>query len=600
MKDYTNYDYQALVDKATLLLSQKEGWGDGYDSSVGQTLIQLLADVTDSLHYMLERRTRENYLQTAMLHSSIVTRACELGYRPLRARGNRGLVDINLVDGTGTPVNASEDIIIPPLTTLSFGNKNYTTIKQVVIDAGESGATGVEIREGTPFSEIRNITSEGFFLVEDYQNIDNDVFLISENEIPYYDVFVEDDDNNIRALIFAGPEDRYYDIRYVVDGMRVVFGDNMFGKRPEGDLLMSYLLVDPTNEPVITTGNTFTFGLPIEDLFGNTYATTVTNTTRISGGSDVEDDESIRRNAAQYHRTNGNAVSNADFEFWIKRSGIGKIVDVRVFGEYEIDSLVYNLNNIYITYLTESGDDLTPNEKLQILTYLKNYRTSFVHPVFLNANTLEMMATIDVGKNINAPVANAELYDILLKFLKDQFALTKGSIGKGVQTSDLVNEMYKLKVTRDNIVYNLIDFVKIVLKGIYPFSYPLRSDRATVELSPTYTGNRAGEFVVNLENLVCKVDVALGETNTDILLKMRDRIMAVTPFKASVELVGVVLDAFGNPVPVEISPKVGYNLLIGVDTPYFSPTDMVSTAVIGSSIVSVVTTSPAIIASRTS
>ena len=120
MLDYTNYDYQALVDRMTEILKDADGWGDAYQSSTGQTLIQLMADVTDHLHYMLERRTLESFLETAKLRSSIVARASDLGYRPERIKSHTGTLEVTLVDDNGDPTPAVGEVNLAAMKGITY------------------------------------------------------------------------------------------------------------------------------------------------------------------------------------------------------------------------------------------------------------------------------------------------------------------------------------------------------------------------------------------------------------------------------------------------------------------------------------------------
>ena len=133
MKDLTKYNYDDLVAKATELLKDKEGWGDAYQSSTGQMLIQLLADTTDNLHYLLERRSIEGFLHHARLENSVISRASELGYRSFRATAHTGTLELKIKDQHGNFSPPVHEVFIPKNTPLKFEDRTFHTTSAVMM-----------------------------------------------------------------------------------------------------------------------------------------------------------------------------------------------------------------------------------------------------------------------------------------------------------------------------------------------------------------------------------------------------------------------------------------------------------------------------------
>ena len=587
MKNYTQYNYDELVQRMTDLLRESEGWGEGFQSSTGQTLIQLMADVTDNLHYMLERRTNENYLELAQLRTSIIARACELGYRYRRAIANNGFVQFKIadveIDGDMTPVFAGADIIIPKYTKILFDGVEYYTLEEAIIGYAQNSVI-VKVVQGDLETIVSPLSAQNSILIQDYEYIDDQSLTVSTGGVEWGDVVRDLSDVNKRALSFLEPTDEYYDIKFAVDGMRIIFGNDFFGKKPDGDVTISYIRVDENDEPVIPTGKVFDLDTPLTDINGLEYEIEVENTSSIRGFNPPEADLDIKRNATTYHRSNGRAVTNDDYAFWTKKSNAANIVDAMAVGEEELESLVYNLNNVYITYLKDNGEDLTVQEHTALRAFMDNVKTSEAHLVFKNAEKLFLQVLLDFKKHPTNPIADAEAYNIVNRFLTRYFRLGQGSIGKEVQASDVIRDLYKETVTRNNITYPLIDYAKIDLNGVLPFSYPLKTNKAFVDIGTAYSPADGEEFVLILENLVCRVDVFEIDTSTEILTRMRDKIIQVTPFDARIVLGGLILDPFGNPIPLEINPIIGKTMLIGVDTPYYSNTQILEGAAVGSTL----------------
>lgn len=594
MRDYTKYDYQALIDRMTDLLKDKEGWGDAYQSSTGQMLIQLMADVTDHLHYMLERRTLEGFLELAKLRTSVIARASEMGYRMRRIRSHKGYVRVTLLDSSGDPTTAVGEVSIPERTVLTAGERSFFTLEAATIHYGES-SVDLYVKEGVLESKEFNVDA-GDVVFDDFSNIDHDAFYVFDDGEEYRDVTTVDEARR-RALSFALDTDAMFDIKYEVNGMRVVFGDGVFGKKPEGNVTVTYARVDDLNDPMLVVPTEFRFtSHQLADFQEPTvkYDYSAVSITAINGGTEEESLDSIKENAVLYHKSNTRAVTNDDYSYWVKESGIGDIVDVKTFGEEEIESLVYNANNVYVTYATSLGNKLSAQDHIAIRAYLDKIKTSQAHIVLNQAKNIFVRLTAEIKKTKNIPISNAQAYRMVYEFLEERFRVKSGTIGGTFHLSDLVDELYDIQLDRNGVKYPLVDYVKISSDTVVPFDYPPKTGECFITIDPAYVPTNGDQFVVSLENMVCLTNVESTQTLEEILLAMRDVVAELTPFEAKVHIKGIALDAFGNPIPIEISPKVGYHLLIGYDTPFLSSTELVTPAVIGSAIIGVAATSPAL------
>jgi hypothetical protein len=576
MLDYTNIEFQERLERVTDLLRNAEGWGDAYDSSTGQTLIQLLVHATDELAYMLERRTTESYLETARLRSSIIARACELGYRFNRAESNGGYLTITLE----TP--ATSTITIPKFTEFTYNGSSFFNIDDVVFAVGDT-AKNFYVKQGEVESVTDTVDDMGVITIADYETIDNDTLLVSENGLVYEDVDTELEATK-RALSYLGSDEAYYDIKYSTDGMCIVFGDNIGGKRPTGDVLIQFIRVNLDSDTVNSLGNAFSIPTmeTLVDINLNAYGYSVSNTSKIDSGSLPETDISIKRNASMYHKTNGRAVTNSDYDFWMKRITGVDIVDSNTFGEQEINSIIRNINNVYITYLKDDGSKLTTDEYATVMNFLNTVKTSQAHVVLRQAKKLPVSVNLKVKRHPTLPIADSEVYDILYNFLANFFKFDDGSIGRDIHASDIIDGIYSIKVTRNARTFPLIDYAKVTIDGVYPISKPFSSSKATVRIKDTYIPTTGDTFVLVLSNLPCDVAVLSTDTRVGVLKKMRDRIESVTPFRANVLIDGLLLDKFNQ--FVQVNASIGSTLLVGIDTPFDSPNVLVDSPVIGSSI----------------
>jgi hypothetical protein len=588
MKDFTVYEYQERLARITELLRETDGWSDAYESTTGQTLIQLMVHVTDELHYMLQRRTTESYLETAILRSSIISRACELGYRFERAKANFGWLEL-VIDRP-----ASADILIPQFTEILYDEIVYVTVSDVVINVGDT-SVALYVKQAIVDALYGNVDTNGIITITDYENIDNGVLYVSENGAEYVDVTTNSDVRK-RALIYSQPTDYVYDIKYTTAGMCIVFGDDVYGKRPSSEVMVQFIRVDFTNDPLNKIGNNFVFSTNdeiITDINGDEYEYTLQNTTKIVGSEPAESDFSIKRNATEYHKSNVRAVTNTDYAYWARHVDGIDIVDASVVGELELNTLIYNMNNVYLTYLKSDGTELDSAELEKLSNFMDTVKTTQAHIVYRNAKKLYIQALLEVRRNPKLSISDSELYDIIRNFLVDYFKPALGSIGKDYQTSDFIRDLYKQTITRNNIVYDLIDYCKFDMNGVIKLDYPPKTETSFVSFKG-YVPQDGDRFVLILSNIVCEVPVYTGDAYLDIFNRMQDKIAEVTPFISEVVTDGVAFDAFGNATFVSIDNDVGETLLIGVDTPYFSKDELIGTASVGSTIVNAKLLSPAL------
>lgn len=546
MLDLTNYDYNALVERITELYQNQEGLGEGYDSSTGQMLIQLLADVNDHLFFMLERRAQEAFIETARLDSSVAARASELGYRPRRRVSSTGTVELILVDEDNNPISALGDVYVASGTPLfDVDGNSYVTTKDVTIQTGQSSIE-IPIKEGVPVNRQYNFNQQPYvdsptIVLEDYTNIEEFSLTITDGESTYSDVgSLENQELNITSLSYAMPDDPYYDIRYAKEGMRIIFGDGEFGKKPKGIVRVGWVASSGSEISVLSTGLEFVFqGEFLSDNRNVTpaklYRYQMTNITPIRGGQDQETIIEIARNAPEFSRTANRAVTSQDHEFWVLRSGIGNIIDVRAYGEQETGSLVYGMNNVHIAYLT--GDLLPLNVEQQnaLRRFMNRFKMVTTHLVFTEATQVELVLDIDFKRNPQLPISNEQLYGVVKGYVDDYFKIRRGTIGGEFQHSEFVRYLQNRTFVFNNITYPITDWVKVEVVAQFPITIPLASYDVLIDIDNSYWYFAGDSWVISLDGENYVVEVEETDDKTSLVLKMREEIFNNTNFLVAIE-----------------------------------------------------------------
>lgn len=536
-KDLTNYEFEGLVQTITDKYRNKPGLTDTYDSSVGQTLIQLLADVSDNLHYKLERRSQENYTSTARLVSSVRAAVSSIGYRPRRKVSSTGTMLLELVDNDGNPVVAQGNIGIPYGKPIFFDDVEMVVNGDYTIPAGQSSVE-LKVKQGTLESQTFNFGMEPYLstnYIEFSNHLDMEEYSlqIRGDSLTYHDVLAGINGLRIRAISYADNTMPVYDLKFTRNGLRVVFGDDIFGKKPKDEIQVSWIKSDGGSVNIIKTGLEFDFDeqVLVDDVLvtpQNEYQYRLTNITPIRGGVDEEGIEEIRDNVTAFVRANDRGVTNFDYEFWAMRSGIGNIVDMKAYGEHETNQLIFTMNNVYITYATPDKLDLNQEQGQQLRSYLDVIKTNTTHMVFRPVDPIYMGLTIDFRRHESLPISDSQLYRILVQRVNDYFEIKRGRIGVGFQHSEFVEYLQNLRVEFNNIEYAMTDFVKVQATGMVPFDIPQPTYDGIVELAPDYVVIPNDVWTISIDNVPYSVVAVSTDTITTLVDKMQAKIFEGT------------------------------------------------------------------------
>lgn len=530
-RDLTNYEYEGLVNHITQLYKDKPGIGGGHASATGQMLIELLADATDNLHYMLERRSQETYTSIARLRSSVWAAVSSVGYRPRRAVSATGTLRLELQDNNGDPKPAEGKVHIPYGKRVTFEGETFIVNGDYVIPRGATSIE-IQIKEGRLEEQIINFNAEpyktdNYFTLQDYTDIEEFSMIMAIDNTTYEDVNAYDDGLRIRAISFADKHMPVYDLMYYRNGLRVVFGDGTFGKKPEGDMYVSWVRSSGGKVHVVSTEREFKFEQTTltDDVLvtpANEYQYSLTNITPIRGGRDEESIEEIKENVTAFVRSNDRAVTNFDYEFWVRRSGIGDIADVKVYGEHETNRLIFTMNNVYISYATNDGFNLNPTQQQQLRDYIGRLKMNTTHLVFRPVDKIYLALDVDFKRHHSLPISNSQLYRVLVERINEYFKVKRGTIGKGFQHSEFVEYLQNLRFEFNSIVYPMTDFVKVDVTGMVPFSIPQPAYDGVIEVSPDYQIVANDVWNVTIDDQTFTVVT----TSTDSVPTMIDKMMA--------------------------------------------------------------------------
>ena len=526
----TEYNYQDLVDRLTENLKEKEGWGDAYESSMGQTLIQMVADTTDILHYMQERRARESYLQTANMDSSIRALAAERGYRPRRNVSSSGFLKLRLVDSSGNLVNPEGTVFIPRYTKFFYDDLVFVNRDDLFVTSDNPEVTFF-VMEGTPQLETHNPFDSSFFgetgyiLYPEYNYIEENSFVIGDTGgDEWSDVRSKLTTTSYRgALSFAGGNEKYYDVKISVDGLRIVFGNGTFGASPTSTLTVEWVKSSGNDVIINTTGLPFrlqqnTLQDDINVFPRNNYFYEIENTTPIRGGLNAETIPEIKIKAPEYFKTGDRAVTRDDFDFWLIRSGIGGIVDVNSYGEQELGIDIFNMNHVFCSYITNTEEEMTEEQLNDAYAFIDQYKVGIPHVTFIPADKIYYQYNLKIARDRTLRVSNPEVYEYVREQIANRFKFENGAISRPMYYSDMVKFLQKLTIVRDGLEQDVARYIALSTSAVIPFEVP--DDVYSSDVYLTF-GEEGETYTITIDDVDYSYTVQLGDSIADLIAGLR-------------------------------------------------------------------------------
>lgn len=445
--NFTQYNFEVLVQQLQNRLKAKDAWKDIYRSSTGEMLIELLAYVLNVGMYYTERRAEESYLPTAQLLSSVKNLVQLLNYSPKRKTSATG----NLTFSIDTPL--SKIVYIPKYTICkSEDDVKFLTNEYAAIEKGLSSISVSSIQGMLNQLEITSngATSQKYAIanssVENSANTSNPTLRVIVNGIEW---------TKIASFINSSNVDQHYRvIDKMDDTVSIQFGDNINGAAPgSGEtIVIQYIESEGLNGNVTYADKVTSLESIIYDEDGSIVTVTVTNDETILGGDAAETIEEIRYEAPRVFKTGDRAVTTKDFISIIEN--YAGVANANVWGENEecleagVSADYEMLNKVKISILLQNWElpGATFKETLSADIYNKSMMTvkyEFVTPVILLViPVLDIKVT--EGHSLSQTQADIEVV-IATKFVLGN--TTK--LGTIVKYSEVISAIHEL----ENVAY---------------------------------------------------------------------------------------------------------------------------------------------------
>ena len=385
----TEFDFDEVKENLKTFLSAQEEFKDyDFEGSGMSVLLDTLAYNTHYLGFNMNMLANEMFLDSAALRSSVVSHAKSLGYEVTSSRSPTATINVSLSTTANSKTMPAGTAFTSTIDGVDY---QFVTISDVT-----SNNTGSAV----PFDSVK--VYEGTYVTTTYTADTSDVdqrFLLNDNraDTSTLTVKVQNSSTDTTTTTFTRATDitqlsstsTVYYLQETDGGFfEVYFGDGTVSKAIEdGNIITLQYVV--TNR---TLGNgASSFSSP--SLIDGVSNITVTTVSSAVGGSLPETINSIKLNAPLDYATQGRAVTIDDYKVFTRKL-FPNTQAVSVWGgeDGSFDTSTGVSSNpeygkVFISIKSTTGENLTTEQKSNLVTAFAPFKVASVTPVIVNPET---------------------------------------------------------------------------------------------------------------------------------------------------------------------------------------------------------------------
>lgn len=317
---FTNRDYENARKEGMAKLPAKTNyqWTDLNASDPGIVLLDYIHALVDMCQYYLDHYALESFLTTAKERVNLLRLAKEVSYEVRSTKG--ALVDIKALISADLDLEDGETVTIPANTTIvQDTNIPFRTLKSVTISTTgdiyeipcQQGKIASESYTGTGESDQSmtddNLTGSNQSVTLQGIGIDTDTIEVVGDDgtvwkkVPY--VSLESSGDPVYELVI----NEYNNII-------ISFGNGVYGKVPQTSdkLTISYISTVGAEGNIAPYIINTTMSLE-SNISGHYFEVILYNDLPGTGGTDIEEDDELRKHALVSSKTQNRAVTRQDY-----------------------------------------------------------------------------------------------------------------------------------------------------------------------------------------------------------------------------------------------------------------------------------------------
>lgn len=395
------------------LKSQSKFQDYDFEGSNINILLDILAYNTHYQTFYLNMVANEMFLDTAQLRPSVVSRAKELGYTPVSARGATAKVSL-----TVTPTSTDVVGVTVPKNlefTTSIDNETYTFVTPESYNISKRNVnneftTEIDIVEGIPLTHRFTVSNnDGRIYTLPNQNIDTRSISVE----------VQVSDTNTTKTKFTkatdlktvGGDSNVFFLQEGDDGQyEIEFGDGVLGSAlSDGNIVIVEYRV--CNGPIGNGVESFTLSSDTVDGHSDVTFSLVESA---RGGVEQEDIESIRYNAPKHYERQDRLVTEEDFRAFI-REQYPEFDSISVWGGEK--NVPPRFGQVFISIKPSRSEVISGSTKNELAKNIKS----------------KNVVTLDV-EFVDAEFIYLE-FDVTARFTAFNTSQTRGALAKKVQNT---------------------------------------------------------------------------------------------------------------------------------------------------------------------
>jgi hypothetical protein len=401
-----------------------------FNGSAINIILDLLCADTYKNSFLKNMLFNEAFLDTALIRASVLSKAKELGYLPISAKGAEANVTISI-----SPNTTPDYITIPKYTRFQANSINgyqvlFNTLEDYTLTSNSGTYTGtIIIREGTRVTQT--------FVVPSYTDIysvvlNNDMIDIetlevsvklnanstSENKWTRIENILEADSNTLGFFISEN-KDSLYELQ---------FGNGIVGKK----LSVGNIIEASYNVTLGEEGNDINGFMAYDAIYGTTSMNISVNS-RASEGRSYEDITSIKYNAPKSYTVQDRAVTTFDFEQKLNER-FPEIESLNIWGGEDNEIPLYG--RVVIAVKPYGGYATSNKKKLDMIKYLRSIQMQGPDPIIIDPTPIYITPHITIEYDKDMSTLNPDqVLSLLNSRIQSFMASYVGDFGKEFYSS---------------------------------------------------------------------------------------------------------------------------------------------------------------------
>ena len=379
-----------------------------FEGSGLSVLLDVLAYNTHYNALYTNLAINEMFLDSAVKRDNVVSLAKTLGYTPQSATAPTATINLRVASTSSTPATLSLPKYSAFTTTISGNTYTFYTLEEhtAFLDGSEYLFQNVQIKEGIKLS-FKYTVADGQRYIIPNAGCDLSTLTVQVQESAstgLYETYYE----GFNILGLNSTSKVYFSKEIENELYEVVFGDGTIGAAlSNGNVVtLNYLI---TNKDAANKASLFTYAG--SSLLGGTV--TITTVSAASGGTDIEDIESIRYNAPRHFSTQNRGVTAEDYRSLITEE-VSNVESVSVWGGEDNDPPIYG--KVFISIKPVDANAITEAEKARISTeILKSRNVVSITPEIVDPEFIHIQVDTSVYYNPRLTVRSASDIKVIVE-----------------------------------------------------------------------------------------------------------------------------------------------------------------------------------------